>query len=147
MSRPILLLPLLCLAGCAIPQPGMYGNSPYGGFGMKRAISAQQQAPAQEFVEELVEVRTEPPGARVHINDAFAGYAPLQFSVRRFWRGQPGYQALDTVKVEALPVAGGQCVQAGVFGQNNQKAPSPVSFVMTDCRPAPGQAPAGTSKQ
>lgn len=139
MTKNLLLVPALgLLCACAIPQPGMYGNSVYGGLGAKRAspFMAPQQQAAPEFVEELVEVVTEPPGARIHINDALAGHSPLQYTVRRFWRGQPGYMALDTIKVEALPVAGGQCVQSGVYGQNNQKAPAPVRFVMTDCRPA-----------
>ncbi|OGR76280.1 MAG: hypothetical protein A2X32_05710 [Elusimicrobia bacterium GWC2_64_44] len=123
----------------------MYGNSVSGGLGAKRAspFMAPQQQPEPEYVEEMVEVVTEPAGARIHINDALAGHSPLQYTVRRFWRGQPGYMALDTIKVEALPTAGGQCVQSGTYGQNNQKAPAPLRFVMTDCK-AQGYTP--TSK-
>jgi hypothetical protein len=95
-----------------------------------------QPVQQQYSIDEPVEVSTEPPGARIQVNDAFAGYAPVRTVVRRLWHGEPGRMVLDTVKIEALPVAAGQCVQTGFFGQNSAKTPPRVSFSMTDCRPA-----------
>ncbi|MDA8244532.1 MAG: hypothetical protein M0025_10495 [Elusimicrobia bacterium] len=139
--RTVPLIPfLLCCCACAIPQPGMYGASPYA----KKPVSSffGQQQEAAPYVDETVDVVSYPPGARIQVNDAFAGYAPVRYSVRRLWRGQPGMMTLDTVKIEALPVAAGQCVQGGFYGQGNQKVPSPVSFTMTSCAPAQ-QSPEG----
>lgn len=151
MSRLPLFLALACLAGCAIPQPGMYGGSPvYGGLGARKRAAAFAPAAqaASEYVDEAVSVVTEPPGARVLVNEAPVGSSPLTYSVRRYWRGQPGYMTLDTVKIEALPVNAGECVQGGVYGQNNLQVPSPVRFVMNNCRsaaeyPQPVAYPAG----
>lgn len=127
------------LCGCAIPQPGMTRGNPWAGFGAKRS-SVMAQPAAAEYVDEVIDVVTEPPGARIHVNDAFVGHAPVRYAVRRLWRGSPGYMVLDSVKVEALPVAGGQCVQSGVFGEASRKVASPVTFNMAACAPAPQPA-------
>lgn len=132
-----LLLPLAAagLCACAIPQPGMYGSSPYGGFGMKRALAEPpQQEAAAAYVNEVIDIATEPPGARILVNDVPAGNSPLRHTVRRLWRGEPPYMALDTVKIEAFPVTGGHCVQSGIYGQNNLKVPSPINFNMANCK-------------
>lgn len=131
----IMFAALSALCACAIPQPD--GTTLFGGMSpKKRAIAAPQPATTQ-YVDEVVNVVTDPPGARIQINDAFAGYSPLKYPVRRYWRGQmPDTLVLDMVKVEALPVFSGQCVQSGMYGENNKVLPSPVSFRMADCRDA-----------
>jgi hypothetical protein len=142
MKNFILAAAVALLAACAIPQQGaMKGDAPplFAGLGVKRTMAAQQQPAPQTYVDEVLDVVTEPAGARIMINDASVGYAPLRYSVRRLWRGAPGRMTLDTVKVEALPVAAGQCVQSGIYGQNNLKVPSPVRFVMTNCAPVSGK--------
>jgi hypothetical protein len=127
---------LMFSAACAIPQQG----------GMKRSgglfgpAGAPAQPRSQYVVDETVDVLTDPPGARILINDAPAGYAPVKAAVRRLWRGDPAYpMTLDTVKIEALPVAAGQCVQTGIFGQNSGRTPPQVRFNMTNCPPAGGK--------
>ncbi|MDA8130911.1 MAG: hypothetical protein M0011_05340 [Elusimicrobia bacterium] len=137
MRTALSLFSLLCLSACAMPQPGRYGASPAAKKPLPFMSQPQESAP---YVDETVDVASEPPGARIQVNDGFAGYAPLRYRVRRLWRGQPGMMTLDPVKIEALPVAAGQCVQGGFYGQGNQRVPSPVNFTMTNCAPAP-QAP------
>lgn len=134
MMRDLLLgCSALCLCGCAMPQPGASANPFFGGM-VKRSAAAEQ--PSQQYVDEAIDVVTEPPGARIHVNDAFVGHAPVRYTVRRLWRGQPGYMVLDTVKVEALPTAAGQCVHSGIYGEASTKVQSPVTFSMSDCAPA-----------
>lgn len=143
MTRLRLLLPLAALAGlcaCMVPPQGTYGRSIYTGLGKRGAPSLEPQQ-NDKYVVETVEIVSRPPGARIHINDALAGHAPVTGPVLRYWRGQPGYMTLDTVKIEALPTAAGQCVQGGIYGHNNVKIQSPLVFDMTNCGPAPaGQA-------
>lgn len=144
MKHFLLLLSAAALCACAVPPPGTYGRSVYTGLGKKGAPSLEPQQ-NDKYVVETVEIVSRPPGARIHINDALAGYAPVTGPVLRYWRGQPGYMTLDTVKIEALPTAAGQCVQGGIYGQNNSKVQSPLIFDMTKCAPAagnPGQQPA-----
>lgn len=127
-----LLLPvfLLFLAACAVPQ----GGAKRSGAGIFGTIGP---AADQPYVDEIIEVVTEPAGAKVQVNDDFAGYAPVRYNARRFWRGEPGRMTLDTVKIEALPVAAGQCVQSGIYGQHSLKVPFPVRFTMTSCPQVP----------
>ncbi|OGR44773.1 MAG: hypothetical protein A2X35_05605 [Elusimicrobia bacterium GWA2_61_42] len=135
MKNLTLLCAVTMLAACAVPQGGMKRSGGVGLFGNL----GQPAQETQPFVEETVEVITSPPGARVHVNDGFVGYAPVKAAVRRIWSGTPGNMVLDLVKIEAFPVAGGQCVQSGLFGQNNLQVQSPVRFPMTNCaatRPA-----------
>lgn len=125
MKNLIVMCAVVMLAACAMPPGGMMkkraGN--VGLFG-NTAEAAPQPPQQQYFVDEALEVITEPAGARININDAFVGYSPLKAPVRRLWRGDPRYpMTLDTVKIEALPVAGGQCVQSGIFGQNSGRTP------------------------
>ena len=131
------------LSACVMPQPGMQSSL----FGAKFQPAVQQQRQQEYFVDETVEVLTEPPGAKILINDAAVGYSPVTAPVRRQWRGSPGRMILDTVKVEAYPTGAGQCVQSGIFGQNSGKTPPQVSFDMAACSaappaPAPASAPA-----
>ncbi len=141
MKNLVLMCAVGVLAACVVPQGGMMKKRAGGGLFGNIAEPAPQ--PQQYFVDETVEVITEPAGARIHINDAFIGYSPLKAPVRRMWRGDPRYpMTLDTVKIEALPVAGGQCVQSGIFGQNSGRTPPQVSFNMTACSTA---APAPTA--
>jgi hypothetical protein len=135
MKHLLLALAAVALCACAMPQGAAKGGNPWAGLGAKRTMAAQQPA-APSYVDEVIDVVTEPPGARILVNEAPVGTSPLRYSVRRLWRGQPGYMALDTVKVEALPTAAGQCVQTGIYGQGATKVPAPVSFNMTSCAPA-----------
>jgi len=133
MNKLFLAGTVLLFSGCAMPQQGMMMKK----GGIVRHMAEPVQQPRQFFVDEVIEVLTEPAGARIHINDAFAGYSPVKAPVRRMWRGDPQYpMTLDLVKIEALPVGAGQCVQTGVFGQNSAKTPPQVSFNMTACAPA-----------
>jgi len=142
MKRTFLPMIVLALSACALPQQSMMMKT-----GGRRYAPAPQPVQAQQyFVDETVEVLSEPPGARIQVNDAFAGYAPARAAVRRFWRGEPGRMVLGMVKIEALPVAGGQCVQSGYFGQNSAKVPLQVSFTMTDCPSAAAAVPAGPAE-
>jgi len=138
---------LLLLAACAMPQGGMKG----GGFRYSGTAPKYPPALSQYYIDEVIDVATEPPGARVLVNESAVGYAPVRYSVRRFWRGDPGRMLLDTVKIEAMPISAGQCVQSGIYGQNNLKIPSPVSFKMADCgkafeypEPAGAHLPSGS---
>ena len=131
MRNVIVLGMAVMLAACAIPQGGMVKRGAGGGLFANLVNPAVQETGS--FVDEMLDVVTEPAGARVQINDAFMGYAPIKASVRRYWRGNPGNMALDQVKIEALPVSGGQCVQGGLFGEASRKVPSPVRFNMTVC--------------
>lgn len=137
MKNGMLICAVAALAACAMPPGAMVKKR--GGGSLFGNISEPAQQPQQYFVDETVEVITEPPGARIHINDAFVGYSPLKAPVRRMWRGDPRYpMTLDTVKIEALPVAGGQCVQSVMVGQNSGRTPPQISFNMTACSaPAP----------
>lgn len=120
------------LAACAVPDGAMKGSSLLSGTAVRRAAPAQ--ALPDQYVVESVDIISEPPGAAIMINGASVGNAPLgAVALRRYWRGQPGAMVLDTVKVEAFPTAAGQCVQGGIYGQNNSKVQSPLRFVMTNC--------------
>jgi len=127
-----LLLPvfLLFLAACAVPQ----GSVKRSGAGIFGTIGPAAEGP---YVDEIIEVVTEPAGAKVQVNDDFAGYAPVRYNVRRLWRGEPGRMTLDTVKIEALPVAPGHCAQSGIYGQHSLKVPFPVRLTMTNCAQVP----------
>ena len=135
MKNIMLVCAAVLLAACAVPQGGMKrtaGASLFGG-----AEPENPPGESENYVDEVIEVLTSPAGARVHVSDSFAGYSPVKYSVRRFWRGAPGNMTLDTVKVEALPVSGGQCVQTGFYGEASRKVASPVSLDMAACTPAP----------
>ncbi|MBI5743483.1 MAG: hypothetical protein HY952_02930 [Elusimicrobia bacterium] len=140
MKHITLTLAVLLLAACAMPQPG-------GMVAKKRGfMESAGGVPTDQFVDEVVEVVTVPPGAQVRVNEGLVGVSPLKVSVRRYWQGQAGYLILDMVKIEALPAAAGQCMQSGVFGHNNLKVPSPVRFTMTNCANAYEYGAAGVSK-
>ena len=130
MRNALLAVSLLFLAACAVPQ----GGAKRSGAGIFGTIGPAADGP---FADEIIEVITEPAGAKVQVNDDFAGYAPVRYNVRRLWRGEPGNMTLETVKIEALPVAGGHCAQSGVYGQHNLKVPFPVRFNMTSCPQIP----------
>ncbi len=137
----ILLIVSASFSACAIPQQGGMKGGLLGSMsrpvGMKRRQPQQPPPESQYVVNESVEVITEPPGARIFVNDASVGFAPVKTEVRRLWRGDPAYpMTLDTVKIEAMPVAAGQCVQSATFGQNSGKTPPQVQFNMTACAPA-----------
>ncbi|HBW22762.1 MAG: hypothetical protein A2X28_05170 [Elusimicrobia bacterium GWA2_56_46] len=139
MDKIILLgIALVFSAACAMPQGGMVKKRRGGLFDGIGQESAQQQA--QPSVDETFEVITEPPGARIMVNNANYGNSPVRVTVRRMWRGDPNYpMILDTVKVEAFPVESGQCVQTGIFGQNAAKTPPQVRFNMASCAPTSGK--------
>jgi len=140
MTRNLLFAAALAvLSACAVPPHGTYGRSMYTGLGKKGAPSLEPQQ-NDKYVMETVEIVSQPPGARIHINDALAGYAPVTGPGLRYWRGPAGAMVLDTVKIEALPTAAGQCVQGGIYGHNNVKIQSPLIFDMTKCAPAAGNA-------
>ena len=127
MRYAVTAVAALLLAACAMPQGGMMmkkGSAYSAGVG---------GAPTDQYVDESFRVETVPSGAQVRVNGVGVGVSPVNTSVRRYWRGQAGNMALDMVKVEALPAASGQCVQSGVFGQNNLRLPSPVRFTMNAC--------------
>lgn len=133
----ILGVMIVFFAACAMPQGGMMMKRK-GGGGMFNSIGqqpAQQAQPAaQTFVDESFEVVTDPPGARIMVNNTNYGNSPVQVVVRRLWRGDPNYpMTLDTVKVEALPVVAGQCIQTVVYGDKAGKTPPKVKFNMTNC--------------
>ena len=128
MKIIMLIAVSVLFSACALPQGGM-----------KRGLGGAVSQPAQQqyFVDETVDIVTEPPGAKIFVNDAFVGYAPVRADVRRTWRGDPRYQmTLDNVKIEALPVEAGQCAQSGVFGQGSVKSPPQVRFSMASCAAA-----------
>ncbi|MCM2266366.1 MAG: hypothetical protein NDI60_01180 [Elusimicrobiales bacterium] len=125
MKHFLLFAAVSLLAACAVPQ---------GGPGMKRGfLESAGGAPTSQFVDEVIEVITVPPGAQVNVNETPAGVSPLKVSVRRYWRGKAGYLILDMVKIEALPVAAGQCMRSAVLGQNNLRAPATVTLDMASC--------------
>lgn len=133
MNKVMVLGAVLMFSACAMPQGGMKRSG-----GLFDNLKQPAQQSQQYFVDETVEVITEPPGARILVNDASAGYAPVKAAVRRMWRGDPRYpMTLDTVKIEALPVGAGQCVQTGIYGQNSGKTPPQVRFTMTNCAAQP----------
>jgi hypothetical protein len=132
MKTIILFGAVLTFSACAVPQPG--GSDP---GAIKKA--SPQQAP-QKFVEESIEVVTDPPGARILVNGSNAGYAPVTVKARRLWRGDPGSpMMLDTVRLEAIPVADGQCAQIRIFGAGAAKTPPQISFDMHLCGGSPAQ--------
>lgn len=126
MKKLTLFAIAVMFSACAMPQGGMKKSG--GGL-----LAKPVQQESLQYVDEVVEVVTEPAGAAVNINGVFAGNAPVSLSVRRYWRGQPGNLVLDPVKVEALASEQGQCTQSGVYGQGSAKAPSPVRLLMTNC--------------
>ncbi|MCX5791148.1 MAG: hypothetical protein NTY45_02865 [Elusimicrobia bacterium] len=131
MKISILLAVPALFAACAMPQGAMKrGAGEPGG-------AAAQPAQQQYSVDETVDIVTDPPGAKIFVNDAFVGYAPVKADVRRTWRGDPRYQmTLDNVKIEARPVEAGQCAQSGIFGQGSVKSPPQVRFNMSSCAAA-----------
>jgi hypothetical protein len=137
MKNLIFLPVLLILAACAMPEGGIVKKRSGSLFG---GMSNPVQAQPRNFVDEAFTVVTDPPGARIMVNNANFGNSPAQVTVRRLWRGDPNYpMTLDTVKVEAFPVESGQCVQTAIFGQNAGKTPPQVRLNMTNCAPAVGK--------
>ncbi len=145
MKNLILALAVAMLAACEMQQGGMHRKA--GGGNVFSSMSKPAQG-TQPYVDETVEVVTDPPGASVQVNDGFVGYSPAKAVVRRFWNGEPGSMVLDTVKIEALPVSDGQCAQSGVFGEGSRKLPLPVRFSMTNCSAeAPAYAPVSRKRK
>ncbi len=130
MKKLVLFGAAVVLAACAMPQGTAKNTSNGGFFGQMSAVQPDQ------FVDEVVEVITEPAGARVQINGGLIGFSPAKATVRRYWRGQPGDMTLDAVTVEALAAAPGQCDQSGIYGEGSRKVPSPVRLSMTACSAA-----------
>ena len=131
MNKLVLLgVAVFMSAACAMPQGNVHKKGGGGGnlFGN---ISQTDQ-----FVDEAVEVLTVPSGVTVQINGGPVGVSPAKVTVRRYWRGSPGNMTLDSVTVEALAAAPGQCDQSGIFGEGSRKVPSPVSFNMAACAAA-----------
>ena len=116
---------------CAMPQGGMKKSGGMGLFG-----TVAQPVQSDQFVDEAVEVVTDPAGMRVNINGGLVGYSPVKAAVRRYWRGEPGNMTLDPVAIEALAAAAGQCDQSGIFGDASTKVPAPVRFNMAACAAA-----------
>ncbi len=138
MKTVLLLAVSVTLSSCALPQGGM-----------KRGLDGAAGQPAQQqyFVDETVDIVTDPPGAKIFVNDAFVGYAPVRADVRRTWRGDPRYQmTLDNVKIEARPVEAGQCAQSGVFGQGSVKSPRRCASAWPPAPPRPRCGPAERNK-
>ncbi len=132
MNKFVLLAMAVVFTACAMPQQGAAKKR--GGGGLFANIS--QPAQAEQFVDEVVDVITDPAGARVQINGGQIGFSPVRSTVRRYWRGEPGSMTLDPVTVEAQAAAPGQCDQSGIFGEGSTKVPSPVRFSMTSCSAA-----------
>lgn len=128
MNKLALLGLVAVLAACAMPQGTAHKK---GGGDLFGNISQPDQ-----FVDEVVDVITDPAGARVQINGGLIGFSPVKSTVRRYWRGAPGSMTLDPVTVEAQAAAAGQCDQSGIFGEGSTKVPSPVRFSMTSCSAA-----------
>jgi hypothetical protein len=131
MNKLVLLGMAVLFAACAMPQGSVHkkgGGNIFGGL--------SQTAQTDKFVDEAVEVGTDPAGARVQINGGLVGVSPVKVMVRRYWRGDPGSMTLDPVTIEALAAAPGQCDQSGIFGEGSRKVPSPVRFSMTSCSAA-----------
>ncbi len=136
MKNLILSAAVVMLSACEMRQGGMYRKSGGGNVFGDMAKSAQE---TRQYVDETVQVVTDPAGASVQVNDGFVGYSPVKTMVRRYWNGEPGSMVLDTVKIDVAPAADGQCAQGGVFGEGSRKLPVPVRFSMTNC---PEGAPA-----
>ena len=135
MKNLVFIPVLLCFSACAVPQPG-------GGLSSKFLLANQAAQDSGQFIDEVLQINSDPAGARIQVNDAFAGNAPVSYTVRRYWRGQPGAMTLDMVKIEAIPTYQGECLQGGFYGQGNQKVPFPLSFRMANCSNAPSYRPA-----
>lgn len=131
MKNMIFIGAAVFIAACAMPQGGMKRPGGMGLFG-----AAAQPAQTVQFVDEAVEVVTDPAGMRVNINGGLVGYSPVKVPVRRYWRGAPGSMVLDPVTVEAQASAAGQCDQSGIFGAASTKVLSPVRFNMAACAAA-----------
>lgn len=134
MNKLALLGLAVMFAACAGQKGGMKKQN--GGV-----LPAAQQGQTEQFVDEAVEVMTNPAGARVQVNGGLVGFSPVKTTVRRYWRGAPGSMKLDVVTVEVQAVESGQCDQSGIFGEDSRKVPVPVFFNMT-CSAA-GAEPAG----
>jgi hypothetical protein len=130
MKKLALFAMAVLFSACAMPQ----GGTKKSGGGLFANLA--QPAQTDQFVDEAVEVVTDPAGARVQINGGLIGFSPVKASVRRYWRGAPGNMTLDAVTIEAQAAAPGQCDQAGIFGEGSRKVPSPVLFNMTACAAA-----------
>ena len=140
MKNLILAGTVAMLAACAMPEGGMHRKSGGGNLFGSMASPAQGSRP---YVDETVQIVTDPPGASVQVNDGVVGNSPASVVVRRYWNGEPGSMVLDTVKIDVFPAMDGQCAQSGVFGEGSRKLPVPVRFSMTNCAAAaPVYAPA-----
>ena len=136
MKKLALLGMAVLFSACAMPQGTVHKK---GGGGLFSNLS--QPAQTDQFVDEAVEVVTDPAGARVQINGGLIGFSPVKTSVRRYWRGVPGSMTLDAVTIEAQAAASGQCDQSGIFGEGSRKVPAPVRFNMAACSaPQPEEA-------
>jgi hypothetical protein len=138
MKKIILVGSLLTFSACAMPQ--QWGARTPGAMKKTSPQEAPQQEP-QQFVDESIEVVTDPPGARILVNGSSAGYAPVTVKVRRLWRGGSGSpMMLDTVRLEAIPVVeDGQCAQISILGAGAAKTPAQVRFDMRLCGGTPAQ--------
>lgn len=79
-------------------------------------------------------VETDPPGARIEVNNGYEGIAPLKISVP----ARPDGTWAENTKVTASPVLPGQQVQTKFFWQfDHHKIPKRIFFDMNLVRPRP----------
>jgi hypothetical protein len=83
--------------------------------------SPKNELPRKTYVTKVI---SEPPGARIEVNDEYRGEAPLELE----WQSQTGYFAAEVV-VRALPVLPGQQIHERFFKSSDQ-IPKTILFDM-----------------
>ncbi len=83
--------------------------------------SSKKEPPRKTYITKVV---SEPPGARVEVNDEYRGEAPLELE----WQSQTGYFTAEVV-VRALPILAGQQIHERFFKSSDQ-IPKTILFDM-----------------
>lgn len=108
----IFLISLLFTTGCQTPDVNpQKDNDDYSGYGVKTTVTQEQYT---------IEVESDPPGARIEVDEDYLGQAPKSISVTRkctkkkFTFAEPMFFC-DHILIRALPTRGGHCVQTKIL--------------------------------
>ena len=94
--------------------------------------SPKKEPPRKSYVTKVV---SEPPGARIEVNDEYRGEAPLELE----WQSQTGYFTGEVV-IRALPILPGQQIHERTFNSSHQ-IPKTILFDMSLVSPGKPRRP------
>jgi len=100
--------------------------------------SPKNEPPRKTYTTKVV---SEPPGARIEVNDEYRGEAPLELQ----WQNQTGYFETEVV-IRAMPVLAGQQIHERFFKSSDQ-IPKTILFDMRLVSPGKPYRPTLSRKQ